>query len=293
MIRWKAFLMSMAAVMMGGNAFAQAPAPAPFTFCGSGSFFALEVVGLTADQSLICVNEFAPRVALRTVPVTGLAMGETLVGIDFRPANGQLYGLGSLGGVYLINSAGLATLTSTLVTAVGGPAVPLMGTSFGVDFNPVPDRLRIISDAGQNLRANVDNGVTLVDGALNNATVAPPTPALGFTAVAYTNNDADPTTNTVLYDIDTIGNQLEIQSPPNAGALNPVGALDVDTGLSSSIDIYTQLGGGTTVQVKALSALSIGTGVQLFLTDLTTGSNRLRGTFSTNVIAIAIPLAQN
>ena len=30
--------------------------------------------------------------------------------------------------------------------------------------NPVPDRLRVTSDTGQNLRINVDNGETIVDG---------------------------------------------------------------------------------------------------------------------------------
>ena len=71
---------------------------------------------------------------------------------------GDLYGLGNAGGVYVVNAHNAkASLVSRLDVA-------LEGTSFGVDFNPTVDRLRVISDTGQNLRANVDTGATLVDG---------------------------------------------------------------------------------------------------------------------------------
>jgi hypothetical protein len=35
--------------------------------------------------------------------------------------------------------------------------VALQGTRFGVDFNPAANRLRVISDLGQNLRHNIDD----------------------------------------------------------------------------------------------------------------------------------------
>ena len=56
------------------------------------------------------------------------------------------------------------TAVATLVSRINQP---LQGTSFGVDFNPTVDRLRIISDTGQNLRTNVADGSTNVDGTLN------------------------------------------------------------------------------------------------------------------------------
>ena len=66
-------------------------------------------------------------------------LGQVLLGIDFRPQNGLLYGLGSGGGVFAIDrTSGVATLASLLST-------PTSGTSFGVDFNPIPDRLRVVS----------------------------------------------------------------------------------------------------------------------------------------------------
>ena len=49
--------------------------------------------------------------------------------------------------------------------------VALAGASFGVDFNPTVDGLRVVSDTGQNLRVNVDNGMTNVDTALSSVGV--------------------------------------------------------------------------------------------------------------------------
>jgi hypothetical protein len=94
------------------------------------------------------------RLAIRArKTITGLADGESLIGVDFRPSNGLLYGVGrigadpaSLGQLYTID------VDSGLATAVGSRLIPLNGNAFGVDFNPVPDLLRIVSDLGQNIR---------------------------------------------------------------------------------------------------------------------------------------------
>ena len=135
----------------------------------------LEVVGLTADQRLICFDEKHPENASIIGQVFGLAIDTNLVGIDFRPATGDLYGLGNAGGVYTLSlDSAQATLRSRL-------NVTLSGSSFGVDFNPTVDRLRIISNSGQNLRANVDTGATSVDDAIN---YTPGTPTIGVTAAA-------------------------------------------------------------------------------------------------------------
>jgi hypothetical protein len=249
----------------------------------------LDVLGLTADQKLIRFNENAPDRAREIGTVGGLMGGELLVGIDFRPADGRLYGLGNAGGVYVIDpSNATATRQSVLVNAMDMMPVALAGASFGVDFNPVPDRLRVTSDTGQNLRVNVDTGMTNVDGALN------PAPGTGITGAAYTNNDADPDTLTVLYDLDTVGDQLSIQSLPNAGTLAPVGKLQVDSGADVGFDIFSEIADGTTRSVTGLATLSVGTSSQLFAMDLTTGRASLRGAFAdgTRVIGIAIPLTQ-
>lgn len=179
--------------------------------------------------------------------ITGLAGGETLVGIDVRPANGLLYGLGRIGN----DSAGqLYTIDSTAgaATPVGPRAIPLNGSAFGVDFNPVPDRLRIVSNTGQSLRVNPNDAtVTAIDGMILYAAMGDPNSGRvpRVVSVAYTNPDTDPQTNTVLHDLDAgragepdrDGDVLAIQVPPNAGTLNTVGSLRIDAGDVGGFDI--------------------------------------------------------
>jgi hypothetical protein len=268
---------------------AESSAQAAGSPCGSGRGNGLDVVGLTADQRLICFAERAPDRADDIGRVSGLMGGELLVGIDFRPADGRLFGLGSSGGVYAIDVRNAAAIRrSVLVNAADMTPVRLQGRSFGVDFNPVPDRLRITSDTGQNLRVDVDRGMTNVDGALN------PAPAAGITGAAYINNDADPNTATLLYDIDTMGDQISVQSPPNAGAVAPIGKMRVDVGADVGFDIFSEVANGTTQAVRALASMQVGGAVQLFAMDLVTGRATPRGRFASNnrVIGIAIPLNQ-
>lgn len=90
--------------------------------------------------------------------------------------NGKLYGVGNLGGIYTLSTR------SRDGTKVGQLTVALQGTRFGVDFNPAANRLRVISDTGQNLRHNIDDPAapttTTVDGTLTYPpATTPPLPA--------------------------------------------------------------------------------------------------------------------
>lgn len=263
----------------------------------SGSYSReFNIVGLTSDQRLVCFDEFNPGSATTLATIGGLIGGDTnLVGVDFRPATGfnadgtndggDLYGLGNAGGVYVIDlRTGQATLRSRLNVA-------LSGTSFGIDFNPVVDRLRIISDNGQNLRANVDTGATIVDGTLN---YTPGTPAIGITGAAYTNNDADANTATTLYTIDSSLDQLNTQVPPNAGTQNLTGKLTVDTTSNIGFDIYSTIRNRSTVNVEGFASLTVGGVVRFYSIALFSGKATSRGSFSSQnqVVDIAIPLNQ-
>ena len=58
---------------------------------------------------------------------------------------------------------------------------------------------------------------------------ATPVPAAGVTAAAYTNNDLNqPDTGTTLFDLDTMQDQVAIQSPPGTGILVATGKLGVE-----------------------------------------------------------------
>ena len=237
----------------------------------------------------MCFRDDWPGRAVTIGEVSGLVQDTSIVGIDYRPANNLLYGLGNAGGVYTIDAnTAEAQLTSRLNK-------PLEGTSFGVDFNPTVDRLRIVSDTGQNLRTNVDDGTTTADSNLNIPGPTPVNPALGVTAVGYTNNDADPNTATTLFDIDATNDNTVIQAPPNAGSLNPTGKLDVDASAGSvGFDIYSQLDDGTTVGLRPLASIATPDGAtSLYQVDLLAGRVAEVGTFKVPVVDLAIPTDQH
>ena len=196
------------------------------------------------------------------VQITGLQAGENILGIDFRPATGQLYGLGSTSRLYIINPA---TGVATQVGAAG--AFTLSGTNFGFDFNPVPDRIRVVSDTGQNLRLNPNDGtLTATDTVLGGA-------ATGADASGYTNSFIGATTTT-LYDISSTRDALFIQNPPNDGTLVLVGALGVDITGVNGFDISSvnntalaafQVSGSTT---SGLYSINLATGAATFISAI-------------------------
>ena len=261
--------------------------------CGAvGGFFffrnILQVVGLTSDQRLICFDEYRPGRARTIGAVSGLNGGDTfLVGIDYRVQDGRLYGVGNAGGVYVLDAK---TAAASLVNRL---TVPLSGARFGVDFNPAADRLRIVSDNGQNLRHNVNaGGVTIADTALNYTSG---TSAIGVTGSAYTNNDASDATATTLYALDSTLDQIAIQSPPNNGSLAPTGKLTVDTSDMTGFDIYSIVRNNITLDVIAFASLSTSDGkTGLYEITLPTGKAVARGNFGSQnqVVDIAIPLDQ-
>ncbi|TDN40558.1 DUF4394 domain-containing protein [Hymenobacter sp. UV11] len=225
--------------------------------------------GVDADNNFVTFNPSTPQTQV-TKPVTGLQSGERLVGLDMRPLNGQLYGLGSTNRLYTVNlSSGAAT-----VVGAGTPLV-LTGTNFGFDFNPTVDRIRIVSDTGVNLRVNPADGIALVDGTLN-----PGTPTI--TAAAYTNNFAGATT-TVLYDIDSNTDMLYRQDPPNVGTLVLVGALGVNTTGVNGFDI-----GGTSG--TGFAVLTVGTAASVYTINLATGAATKGGDLPRPLQAMAVGL---
>ena len=259
---------------------------------GSSRSDSLQVVGLTQDQRLICFNERNPGDVRNIGTVGGLMAGDVLVGIDFRVQDKKLYGVSRSGGVYILNT------TNATAMKVSQFTVALEGTFFGVDFNPAADRLRVVSNTGQNLRHNVNpSGVTVVDDPLDYPTTlngVGPT-ALGVTGSAYTNNDLDPSTATTLYALDTNLDQIAIQSPPNDGTLAATGKLGTDASASAGFDIYSTVRNNVTVEVQALASLQTAAGESsLYSITLPTGKATLRGNFSSQnkVIDIAIPLNQ-
>jgi hypothetical protein len=191
----------------------------------AASASAERLFGLTTDNRIVSFNSNNAEAVISSRAITGVQAGDTLLGIDVRPATLSFWSVAQSGNVYELLPMGgkyVATLKSTL-------SVMPSGSSFGIDFNPVPDRLRMVSNTGQNLRINVDTGVTILDG-----TVSSTTGAVNLIGAAYTNSFAG-TTSTMLYAIDTVGDTLLRSTNPNAGTytnLNLMGEAFQPLGLS-------------------------------------------------------------
>ena len=231
------------------------------------NFFAL-----TANNRILLINGKTTNTAASTLNITGLQSGETILGIDFRPNTGQLFGIGSSSRLYVINKqTGAATAVGT------APFTPaLSGTTLAFDFNPTVDRIRVVTSAGQNLRLNPETGaVAAVDGTINGAAGA------AVNAAAYTQSRAGAVT-TVLYDIDVTNNKLYRQDPPNAGTLAEVGNLGVDAEGAGGFDISAD-------SAYALAALTVGGVSGLYTINLATGAATKAGNFSEQITGLAIP----
>ena len=227
----------------GGEVSSPASAPAPVAVG--------DTIALSASGRLFSFNRETPSTEVGSVTVSGLLADETLLGIDFRPADGLLYGVGSKGSIYkILPATGVATVASTLRAATGSanPFTNLSGANFGVDFNPVADRLRVVSNTGQNLRINVDTGDTINDG-----TIAPASASVS--ASAYTN--AFPgTTTTRLFNLNLATNSLDLQDPPNNGTLVTGAPLGVTTTAVNGFDIDARNNAGyAALTVGAITSL--------------------------------------
>jgi hypothetical protein len=177
-----------------------------------------------------------------------------------------------------------------VLTFVNQLTVPLAGTSFGVDFNPAADRLRIISDTGQNLRHNVSlGGTTIADTTLS---YTPPTAATGVVGAGYTNNDLDATTATTLFDVDSALDQVSVQSPANSGMLAATGKLGVDTEQHVGFDVYSDLRNGITTNNRGFASLTVNSTSAFYSVNVLTGRAKFLGIFDDDMVDIAVPLDQ-
>lgn len=224
------------------------------------------ITALTSGNRLITFDSATPGTVIRTLTVTGLGAGESLIGLDYRPATGVLYALSSASRLYSINSG---TAVATVVGNSG--SFTLNGTRFGFDFNPAVDRIRVTSDADQNLRLNPNDGTLAAADTNLQYAATDPNAAQNPNVVgsAYTNSFSTAGA-TVLYDIDSNLDTLVIQNPPNNGTLNTIGALGVNTTDNVGFDIS-----GTTG--VAYASLTVGVSTSLYTINLITGSATLLG----------------
>ena len=226
---------------------------------------------LTGNNKIAYYNAQNLSTPTESWEITGLQPSETILSIDYRPATGQLYALGSTSRLYIINEE------TGLATALGaGPFTPAIASeNASIDFNPTVDRIRLVTDSGQNLRLHPELGtVAATDGSINGGN----NPKIG--AVAYTNSMAG-ASSTMLYDIDFEADKLYIQNPPNDGGLQEVGDLTVDFMGLGGFDIMAN-------NSLALAVVHNDEDSRLYTVDLASGKASWVGTFGMDIKGIAI-----
>jgi hypothetical protein len=249
---------------------------------GLGHAKAELLTGLTTTGRLVTFDSATPGTVSFSVTISGLQAGESLLGIDRRPANGLLYGLGSSSALYTISS------TTGVATPVGAvPFAPsLSGTAFGFDFNPVVDRIRVVSTDTSNFRLNPNDGtVAATDTRLSYVAgdsgmgLAP-----RIVGSAYTNNVSG-TAVTTLFGIDSNRDVLVRQGgpdgmpSPNGGLLTTIGA---GLGFNTSDLVGFDISGTSGVAFASLTPATEGPS-QLFTINLTTGTGSLNGSIGTGL----------
>jgi hypothetical protein len=226
-----------------------------------------------SSNSLLAFNTGKPA-SVTAKAITGLTTGDQIEGLDFRPANGELYAISQTGRLYKINTG---TGAATLVTSV--PSLPLLsGSSFGVDFNPMADRIRVVSNTRHNMRINPESGaVAGIDTDINPNTT-------GITAVAYTNNKTG-AASTDLYYIDPVTDNLyKASGSPNGGLVVAVGPLGLNIDGHAGFDIA-----GT--DNKAFAILSAGGTAKFYSINLSTGAATAVGDFASPAKGLALSLS--
>jgi hypothetical protein len=222
----------------------------------------------TSEPRLLSFDPATPDHILAAPKLSGLEAGEVVRGVDLRPATGGLYVLTTMaGGAARIRTldAGTGALSGPLPLAadpsdVSSPYVSLnVSGGVGTDFNPVPDRMRVVTAAGDDVRVNPATGLVLTDLALN-----PGTPQV--VGAAYTNSYAGASTTT-LYDIDLASNSLAIQNPPNNGTLVAVGALGITPDSAQDLGFDISPAGNAAFLIARVAGVS-----RLYSVNLTTGA---------------------
>jgi Domain of unknown function (DUF4394) len=105
-----------------------------------------------------------------------------------------------------------------IVVAEGPAFTPsLGGTEVGFDFNPTVDKIRVTSNAGENLRLNVDEDTLLATDANLNAGM-PQVVGSAYTNASFAPFAVRPMTTT-LYALDAATSQVYVQNQPNNGTL--------------------------------------------------------------------------
>jgi hypothetical protein len=239
---------------------------------GGGAARAELVFGVTDQRFVVSWDSASPGVLLSGSAVSGLQQNETVLGIDFRPATGQLYALGSSNRLYVLNTT---TGAATMVGA--GPfAIPITGSSHGFDFNPTIDRIRVVTNTNDNYVLNPNDGTVQLQATDVFYVTGDPNQGADPNVVhsSYTNSFAGATA-TQLFGVDT-GLDVLVRQANNAGTLETAGGFGTDVTDIGGFDISGATGSAYLAIRDAMSSKSTFWTINL-ATGVATGGNEVGG----------------
>ena len=250
----------------------------------SGPVTNTRLTALTIANELVSFETGSPDNVSAPQAITGLPAGESIVGIDRRPANGRLYAVSNQSRLYLVDEG------SGAATPIGGPfSTPLTGAAWGIDFSPVGDRLRIVSlGTGQNLRVNPDTGSVVVDGQTTYAAGDQfGSQSVGGAALGYTNNVPGATSTTIYgYDyskdvVFRLGGAAGASPSPNTGTSFSIGKRTFVAQSAGNVGLDIAPDGNAWALIRddgltRLHLLDLSTGIPALVGTIGNGSDTLR-----------------
>jgi hypothetical protein len=213
-----------------------------------------------------------------TIDITGIRTGETIRGLDYRPATEQVFAItaptgqatGQISHTYILN------VDTGVARPVGSSAaIPGFGDVVtAYDFNPNVDRLRVSNVNDENFRLNPNDGSLAADDPNINPETA------DIIEVAYDRNDHTAgSVSTTLFGLNRATSSLarvggvNQQPSANTGTVTDIGPLGVtpDAAKGAGFDISVTgighaaitSGGVTRYHVINLTSGSAGTGVPI------------------------------
>ena len=252
---------------------------------------AVAIVGVTESgtpQKVSVFDSGAPAtLTYGPTSVSGIGATERIVGIDYRPATGELYAVtrdtvSTSGRLYALEPL------SGVLTQIGAGNLPMLaGTTFGVDFDPLSDELDLVSDANEHLRVHPTlmglSGGTLAYGIADPNAGADP----NIVASAFTDN-VPGAVSTTLYDIDSTLNLLVTQSN---GTLTTIASLpsDIDPPLGFDISeagtAFASVSIPGTPDYSTLATVNLATGALTVIDNIGTSATNTPGRYSGLAVA--------
>lgn len=244
-----------------------------------------QFAGVTRDGAVVLFRSDSPGAVRGAAQITGLALGERVVGVSVRPADGRLYALGSGSRLYLLNPV---TGVASLLNSPFFPA--LAGGRFGFSTDPNTDRFAVTSDQGQQLRLDENGQVVAASGV---GTYAQGDPGAGVaprvSAIAFSNNVRGARA-TQMYGIDTERQTLVLFAAATQ-TLQTIGALGIDTRAPAGFTIASDGTAWAALRAEGnfplLSRVDLATGAATLISEL--GTARIaRRTSSRSPVAVPV-----